>query len=553
MPDDKKRRMRLVKIVGIIVILLVALAIAAPFIIDANQFRPKLESELSNALGRQVNIGNLRLSIVSGSIAADDISIADNPAFSRSPFVQAKSLRIGVELMPLIFSRAVLITGIVLDQPEVSLIHTPSGEWNFSNIGTGTVKEQRKVEQQGASSAPSDISIRSLRITNGRITVIRRGAQPKPRVYEKVDVQASDLSFSSVFPFTLTAALPAGGTMKLDGKAGPMNSTDASLTPVTATLTVGGFDVVASGFVDSGSGLQGILDFNGSLVSDGSQLQSKGAAKVERIRIVRGGAPTALPVSLGYVVNYNLKNQSGTLEDTNVDFGKSVAHLSGSFDTAGEAATVKLRLRGENMRAEDLESLLPAFGVTLPKGATLQGGTLNADLIAQGPVDRMVTSGSVGLFNTSLSGFDLMSKMAAVTSLVGFKSSSVTSIEKLASDLRVDPDGIQATNLQLIVPGLGELTGNGTLGSNNSMDFKMLARLNAPGGTLGSLTHLSGKALDVPFFIRGTTSDPSFVPDVKGAATSILESVIPGKGTAKGEGNKSLQDALRGLFEKKKK
>src|SRR5215472_14372920 len=96
---------KVLKIVAIIIGILIVLLIALPFFIDANMFRPKLESELTDALGRQVKVGNLSLSLLSGGVTADNISIADDPQFSKSPFVQAKSLKVGVEMLPLIFSR----------------------------------------------------------------------------------------------------------------------------------------------------------------------------------------------------------------------------------------------------------------------------------------------------------------------------------------------------------------------------------------------------------------------------------------------------------------
>ena len=83
----------------------VLILIALPFLINVNSFRPKIESEASSALGRQVTVGNLSLSLFSGHVEADNIAIADDPAFSKSPFVTAQSLKIGVELMPLIFSK----------------------------------------------------------------------------------------------------------------------------------------------------------------------------------------------------------------------------------------------------------------------------------------------------------------------------------------------------------------------------------------------------------------------------------------------------------------
>ena len=128
---------RILKILAIIVGVLIVIAIAVPFLVDANTFRPKLETELTGALGRQVRVGNLSLSVLSGAVSADDISIADDPEFSKSPFVQAKSLKVGVELIPLIFSKTLNVTEVTLNQPEISLVKSENGEkWNFSSLGS---------------------------------------------------------------------------------------------------------------------------------------------------------------------------------------------------------------------------------------------------------------------------------------------------------------------------------------------------------------------------------------------------------------------------------
>ena len=50
---------------GIVVVLLLVVALL-PFVIDANRFRPEIESSLNTALNRKVDIGNIRLSILSG-------------------------------------------------------------------------------------------------------------------------------------------------------------------------------------------------------------------------------------------------------------------------------------------------------------------------------------------------------------------------------------------------------------------------------------------------------------------------------------------------------
>ena len=128
--------MKALKIVGIVVVVLLLIAIALPFLINVNSFRPKLESELTEALGREVKVGNLSLSILSGSVSAEDLSIADDPAFSKDPFIRAKSLKVGVEVMPLIFSKTLHVTDITLDKPEIALLRDAAGKWNFSSLGS---------------------------------------------------------------------------------------------------------------------------------------------------------------------------------------------------------------------------------------------------------------------------------------------------------------------------------------------------------------------------------------------------------------------------------
>jgi len=162
---------RFLKILAIVIAVLIVIVIAIPFFIDANTFRPKLESELTDALGRQVKVGNLSLSLLSGSVTADNISIADDPQFSKSPFVEAKDLKVGVEMLPLIFSRTLNVRNITIDQPQINLVKLENGDrWNFSSLGG---KNPSAPTHSGASSeknAPRT-SPNSAKPSAGRIQV----------------------------------------------------------------------------------------------------------------------------------------------------------------------------------------------------------------------------------------------------------------------------------------------------------------------------------------------------------------------------------------------
>src|SRR5579871_5305233 len=128
---------RLAVFLAVVFVLIIVAGVAASFLLDANRFKPELESELSQSLGRQVKVGNLQLSLWNGSVSAADLTISDDPAFGSTPFIRAKSLQVGAELMPLIMSRQLNVTGITIDEPQIDLLQSPSGTWNFSTIGSG--------------------------------------------------------------------------------------------------------------------------------------------------------------------------------------------------------------------------------------------------------------------------------------------------------------------------------------------------------------------------------------------------------------------------------
>ena len=117
--------------VGVLIVLL----IIVPFFIPVNQFKSTIEEKASAALGRKVQLGKLSLSLFHGALTAQDLSVGDDAKFSPSPFLTAKSLSVGVEMMPLIFSKQLNVTDIIIDEPQVTLLKNPAGDWNYSTMG----------------------------------------------------------------------------------------------------------------------------------------------------------------------------------------------------------------------------------------------------------------------------------------------------------------------------------------------------------------------------------------------------------------------------------
>jgi hypothetical protein len=133
--------------------------------------------------------------------------------------------------------------------------------------------------------------------------------------------------------------------------------------------------------------------------------------------------------------------------------------------------------------------------------------------------------------------------MSALSALAGIKGSPDTVIQTLSSNLHVSPDGIRTDNLNVVVPSIGTVTGAGTIGSSNALNYKMNAKLNS-GGMLGGVSQITSFGQSkgtIPFLIQGTTSNPVFIPNVAGAMGNTVAAPA-----------KDLGGVFGGLFGKKK-
>jgi AsmA protein len=527
-------------IVAIVVAVLVVIGIALPLFFDADAFRPRIEAELHTALARDVKIGHLALSLMAGGVSAENISIADDPAFSSNPFLRAKSLDVGLDLPALIFSRALNIHSITVVEPEVALVHTNAGKWNFSTLGAA------KDSSAKAPGSAANFSVQKLRIVRGRVSVAAVGR--KPLTYDDVTLDAGNISYTSPIPFTVEATTPGGGKLKVEGNAGPLDRTDAAHTPLQASVTITGADLAKTGFLPPGSGVAGVLDYTGTISSDGKVLKSAGTAKTHDLRLVKTGSPARQPVTLAYASDYDLKRQVGSLAIGEVHTGNSVVRVSGNYEAHDEDTVVHMKLTGQNLPISDVAGLLPALGVALPAGSSLQGGSATANLALEGALDKLVTTGTLDLANVKLANFNLGSKLSAIAMLAGIRTSSDTTIQAMSSRLRIAPEGMRADALTIIISELGTVTGAGTMSSSNALNFKMAAKLSNNASLVGGLQKIAGFGQvnqPIPFLIQGTTQNPVFLPDVGGLLGNTV--TAPGQGVQQGIGG------ILGMFQKKKK
>ena len=297
----------------------------------------------------------------------------------------------------------------------------------------------------------------------------------------------SDVSPGSRWPITATALLPGGGTFRLTGDVGPMDPTDATLTPLDAMVAVDGLNLAKTGFLNPSAG--GLLALKATVASKGGVAAIVGDATLSKALLVTGGSPASRPVAVSFDVRYDLHTHTGTLNPSSLKMGRAAARLAGTYDARGEATVVNIKVAGARMSAPELEAFLPALGVHLPHGAHLAAGTIEANLNVAGAIGRLVAAGNVGLSKARLTGFDLGSNMRAISAFTGLHTGSDLNIESMTTNVRVAADGLRFDHFNADVASLGHITGTGTIDARNNLHFGMVA-------TLANLTlpsPLSGK------------------------------------------------------------
>ena len=376
--------------IAALVVLAVIAAVAFPMFLNADSFRTRIETDLSKSLGRKVSIGKLNLSILSGGLLAENALIADDPQFSSQPFIQADSVKIGVEVLPLLLHREVIIRSFSLQSPKVQLIRAANGTWNYSSIGGASTK-------QPTPGAPTqDLTVGHVEVADGRVTVSMQAAAGAPstpsRVYDQMALDVTDFSFTKAFPFKVGAHLPGDGTVTANGTAGPINQQDASETPFSGHLELKHIDPLASGFVDASDGISGLVE---DLVLDaawsGQQMHvTKLLVDTPHLAIVRSNTPNQ-PKAAGANAEGTSMLPSLTVDSAEVKNG--IVTLTTATQAGAPAVYQKLNAQVTNLTPTSWSPF--TLTAQLPGGGTLsangKAGPFNAENNAATPLSAQIT------------------------------------------------------------------------------------------------------------------------------------------------------------------
>lgn len=390
-------------IVAVLVVLIAGAAAILPSFLNADSFRARIQTEATKSLGRQVTIGKLALSIFSGGLVANQVAIADDPRFSNQPFLQADSVKIRVELIPLILHREVHIQGFTLQDPKVNLFQSyPAAAggptvWNYSTLGASSSAPQAKATSNNGSL--SSLTAGSIEIANGSITVGKRpqSAAAPDHTYQNVDLTIKNFSSEKSFPYELSASLPGQGTVSAKGNAGPIDQRDAANTPFTLDLQTKHIDPLAAGFVDQSAGISGLIEtFNLQAAWNGQQMHiSQLTLEKPAVTIVQTNQPKPKKAP-------EKPDQTSLLQQLSVDTA-SISNGSVTLTTPGKSGAPVVY---QNINAK-LTNLTPKSQSPFQLTADLPGSGSVAANGRLGPYNQVDASQTPVSANVNLKGIQL--------------------------------------------------------------------------------------------------------------------------------------------------
>ena len=175
--------------IGVVILLLMILIIALPFLIDLNKYQDRYRPLIEEALNRKVQLQEIRLTIwprigarVGGFVVQDD------PAFRTGAFASLSSLDVGVKLFPLLRGK-VEVEEITLRDPVIMLLKNAQGQLNVSTLGAKPsappTPSKPEAPAQPAGSplqALALLAVDRVSIDGGKLTY-RDESLPKPVEY----------------------------------------------------------------------------------------------------------------------------------------------------------------------------------------------------------------------------------------------------------------------------------------------------------------------------------------------------------------------------------
>jgi AsmA protein len=210
---------------GVFVVLIVAVVLIIPQVIDVHKYKPMIEQKVEAATGRSFTFGDeVDISVFPWvGVKLTDLHLGNPAGYSAKDMVSVKNFEVRLKVMPLL-SKRIEVKTFVLDSPEIYLEKLKNGTANWQGIGSSQEKKEVKESREKSSSDQGlpieDLMVGNFSITNGQLIYVDQGTDLKKEITE-LNLNLENLSLDNPVGILLQAQID-GKPVSLEGTFGPI-------------------------------------------------------------------------------------------------------------------------------------------------------------------------------------------------------------------------------------------------------------------------------------------------------------------------------------------
>lgn len=513
------------KIIIGILILFILFALAAviiiPRLIDVDRYRPDVIARIRAETGKTAEIGRLTLSFFpTVAIRVDDFALANPEGYPHGYIIKARRIDAVVNAQAL-WNRQIVITSLELDEPEISFLQTPRGEWNFETHDRP--QSARKVSFAATSSFSLGV-ISKVKIVKGLLSATKLSPSGKLAApffeAQGFSSELDDVDLNA-FGASLSKSLAPGQNIQMTRAPwwGPLVAYAASPGDQPAA--------------------------HGMIHADALRFQTFQATSVKS--------------------NVRLFPKEVFFDDLGFDLygGHAKGDVNFNFADLNPRYKLKAQLTGVDVAK---------FLAEIPSARGYMTGKMHGDMLLDGEVTRspdplagMHGTGNLSVRNGNLPKLQLNKNLLQLAKLsnLGATKGDPGSFSSIAADLIIANNRITSREINVVGNGVSAVaSGSMTLLGKGSLDYQGVASILAGSGTnqLGTLiagmsgaTVSNGKMI-LPFGIGGNLSVPKFI--LKSAGAGQMNNLLggklaPGANSSQKQSPSNLFQGIAGAFKKK--
>lgn len=527
------------RIGGALLVLLLLGALAAPFLIPVDSYRPLLVSAIESATGRQIQIDSLKLYLVpTVHVTVANFRMQDPSGFPAGNALAASSIDLGIAPRALLSGR-LDITYIAPVGVQVNVLRDARGRTNFavpvparnaapSRISAFVLEQIPAVNLNDATLSFADVSSHGPPVTAFALSGVSGTIGPldpqAPDWAKKLAIVAN-LRNAKLTTVLLTEPVDFhSGSLAFKGGAGK----------ATFAASLGSFNLSGSAKIAKLSPLS--LTF----AVAGPELDLNALARLVRPNAKAiAGAPTARTLLASGTITFDdvvFAPLEGTHLSGRLNLYAAAVRLNASLLSAyGGTIRENVALDGSagvpvSVRAQahgiDIQRALAALGLgSKPITGTLAGNFNLRTLLASDPKHALTGSGTFAISNGSFPGLNFAGQLVQTARLVGLNVPSNSRFSFFGGDLHIAGERGSSNTLTLLAPGMqatmrGSFTFAQALNYSGASVMTVTRSASSTGSALSALaqqylgsalqSNFSAARVLVPFALRGTLNKPQF-------------------------------------------